>query len=494
MSDKRKVVIDCDPGIDDCFALMMCIKHLDVQGIVAVGGNTGLKYTERNARYMTELTGRPDIPVYAGYDMPMINKPVRATEVHGSGGLGTVSIEEPKKQLEKQHGVDYLVDTFMNHDDITLITLGPLTNVAQALLKEPELKKRIPEILCMGGSALAGNATSAAEFNIYVDPEAAKIVFESGIPIRMVGLNVTRQNGMTPEDVELLKNIHNPVADFAAQIMAFTAGHYGRTSLCDRLRRVLAGRSRHHHQECEGACGCGDQGRVHQGNDGCATGESTWERIPRRTSSTRNSFPSGILCPTWRWPWSLTRSGSARCCLTPSHPTGTDSDRRTAEDRTWRVGRMFTQIYSIQTVEEGHGLCEAGADRVGVLVGVPGGKFPCAIHEEEAAEIFEALKGKAVRVLISVADNERDILDQTKRLHPDVLHLCANFTGSPKFREKMREEIPDVLLMEAVGIVDESAVEDAKRKAEYADLLILDSVSKTVPGVGGCGRDPRLGH
>ena len=148
---------------------------------------------------------------------------------------------------------------------------------------------------------------------------------------------------------------------------------------------------------------------------------------------------------------------------------------------------MFTQIYSIQTVEEALGCVEAGADRVGVLVGVPGGKFPCAIHEEEAAEIFEALKGKAVRVLISVADNERDILDQTKRLHPDVLHLCANFTGSPKFREKMREEIPDVLLMEAVGIVDESAVEDAKRKAEYADLLILDSVSKTVPGVGAAG-------
>lgn len=148
---------------------------------------------------------------------------------------------------------------------------------------------------------------------------------------------------------------------------------------------------------------------------------------------------------------------------------------------------MFTQIYSIQTVEEALGCVEAGADRVGVLVGVPGGKFPCAIHEEEAAEIFEALKGKAVRVLISVADNERDILDQTKRLRPDVLHLCANFTGSPKFREKMREEIPDVLLMEAVGIVDESAVEDAKRKAEYADLLILDSVSKTVPGVGAAG-------
>lgn len=148
---------------------------------------------------------------------------------------------------------------------------------------------------------------------------------------------------------------------------------------------------------------------------------------------------------------------------------------------------MFTQIYSIQTVEEALGCVEAGADRVGVLVGIPGGKFPCAIHEEEAAKIFEALKGKAVRVLISVADNERDILDQTRRLQPDVLHLCANFTGSPEFREKMRKEVPDVLLMEAVGIVDETAVEDAEKKAEYADLLILDSVSKVVPGVGAAG-------
>ena len=139
---------------------------------------------------------------------------------------------------------------------------------------------------------------------------------------------------------------------------------------------------------------------------------------------------------------------------------------------------MFTQIYSIQTVEEALACAEAGADRVGVLVGVPGGKFPCAIHEDEAGRIFEALKGKAVRVLISVADNEEDILSQTERLKPDVLHLCANFEGDADFREK---------LMEAVGIVDESAIEDAKKKAAYADLLILDSVSKTVPGVGAAG-------
>lgn len=148
---------------------------------------------------------------------------------------------------------------------------------------------------------------------------------------------------------------------------------------------------------------------------------------------------------------------------------------------------MFTQIYSIQTVEEALACAEAGADRVGVLVGVPGGKFPCAIHEDEAGRIFEALKGKAVRVLISVADNEEDILSQTERLKPDVLHLCANFEGDADFREKLRVRMPEVKLMEAVGIVDGSAIEDAKKKAAYADLLILDSVSKTVPGVGAAG-------
>ena len=148
---------------------------------------------------------------------------------------------------------------------------------------------------------------------------------------------------------------------------------------------------------------------------------------------------------------------------------------------------MFTQIYSIQTVEEALACAEAGADRVGVLVGVPGGKFPCAIHEDEAGRIFEALEGKAVRVLISVADNEEDILSQTERLKPDVLHLCANFEGDADFREKLRARMPEVKLMEAVGIVDESAIEDAKKKAAYADLLILDSVSKTVPGVGAAG-------
>ena len=231
--NRTKVVIDCDPGTDDCFALMLCIKHLDVKGIVTVGGNTGLEYTEKNARFMTELCGRTDIPVYAGYDQPMFGKAVRAAYAHGATGLGDVIIPEHKKQLEPVHGVDFLIDFFMHNDDVKLITLGPLTNVAQAILKEPRLCKRIPEILCMGGSGTAGNFSAAAEFNIYVDPEAAKIVFESGIPIRMVGLNLTRQNNMNMKDVEAMKAIGNPVADFAAAILTHNAGKGGVCSLCD---------------------------------------------------------------------------------------------------------------------------------------------------------------------------------------------------------------------------------------------------------------------
>lgn len=233
MDKKRKVVIDCDPGIDDSFALMLCIRHLDVQGIVAVGGNTGLEYTERNARFITELTDRTDIPVYAGYDMPMIAKCVRAAEVHGSSGVGDVEIAVENKKLEPQHGVDYLVDVFMKNDDISLITLGPLTNVAQAILKEPRLKERIQEILCMGGSAFCGNATPTAEFNIYVDPEAAKIVFESGIPIKMVGLNLTRQNHLGEEEAAKLEEIGGKVGEFASKILRFSNKQLGISNLCD---------------------------------------------------------------------------------------------------------------------------------------------------------------------------------------------------------------------------------------------------------------------
>lgn len=234
MDRYNKIVIDCDPGIDDAFAILLALKHLDVVGITAVGGNTCLDNTSRNARYLVELAGRSDIPVCAGYDKPMFSELKRAEEVHGSRGMGNVVIAEPQKQLEKQHAVDFLIDIFMNHSDVALLTIGPLTNVAQALLKEPELKKHIPEIICMGGSVTAGNQTPAAEFNIYVDPEAAKIVFEAGIPIKMAGLNLCRQSCMNQEDVEMLRRHRNKAADFAAEILEYSINR-GNTQLCDAL-------------------------------------------------------------------------------------------------------------------------------------------------------------------------------------------------------------------------------------------------------------------
>ena len=233
MAEKRKVVIDCDTGVDDAMALLLCLKRLDVVGITTVGGNVGLANTQRNTRYVTEVTGCTDVPVFAGYARPLLVPLQDASYVHGAGGLGNISVPEPKKPLEKQHAVDFIIETFMTRDDVSLITLGPLTNIAQALLKEPRLAGRIPEILTMGGSTTGGNATPAAEFNIFVDPEAAKLVFESGIPIRMVGLNLTRQQVATAEMMRRVKAIPNPVAQFAALLFGDREGKPGRDSFCD---------------------------------------------------------------------------------------------------------------------------------------------------------------------------------------------------------------------------------------------------------------------
>ena len=231
--EKKPVIIDCDTGVDDALALLLCLKRLDVVGVTTVGGNVGLATTQRNTRFVVETAGRMDVPVYAGYDRPMLVPLHDASYVHGAGGLGDIEVPEPTKALEKQHAVDFLIDTYMARDDVTLITLAPLTNIAHALLKEPKLAKRIPEILCMGGSTVGGNATPTAEFNIFVDPEAAKIVFESGIPIRMVGLNLTRQQVANQEMGERVAAIQNPAAQLAAQLYRGRRGKPGRDSFCD---------------------------------------------------------------------------------------------------------------------------------------------------------------------------------------------------------------------------------------------------------------------
>ena len=170
--------------------------ELEILGITAVAGNVPLKLTENNARKICELAGRPDIKVYAGAIRPLARELVTAEEVHGKTGLDGPQLPEPKMKLQEQYAVDFIVETLMQEPagTITLCPLGPLTNIALALIREPTIAPRIKEIVLMGGGFFeGGNVTPAAEFNIYVDPQAADVVFKSGIPIVMMPLDVTHK-------------------------------------------------------------------------------------------------------------------------------------------------------------------------------------------------------------------------------------------------------------------------------------------------------------
>ncbi|CAN5337373.1 nucleoside hydrolase [soil metagenome] len=196
---KRRIIIDTDPGQDDAVAILLALASpddLDVAGIVAVGGNVPLALTEKNARRLVELAGRADVPVYAGCSRPMVRKLRTAEHVHGRTGLDGYALPEPTVPLAPGHGVDFIVETLMAAPpkEITLCTLGPLTDVAMALVKQPAIAERVREIVMMGGAYFeVGNITPTAEFNIFVDPEAADIVFQSGIPITMAPLDLTHR-------------------------------------------------------------------------------------------------------------------------------------------------------------------------------------------------------------------------------------------------------------------------------------------------------------
>jgi purine nucleosidase len=204
----RKVIIDTDPGRDDAAAILLALAspELEVVGIVAVAGNVPLHYTELNARRIVELGERPDVPIYAGCDRPLARVPVTSEHVHGKTGLDGYELPEPKKQLERGHGVDFIIDTVMTAapGTITLCQLAPLTDLATALVREPRIASRIREIVLMGGACWEiGNITPAAEYNMYGDPEAADIVLKSGIAITMAPLDVTH---LVLADAERLAN------------------------------------------------------------------------------------------------------------------------------------------------------------------------------------------------------------------------------------------------------------------------------------------------
>lgn len=216
----RKIIIDTDPGQDDAVAILLALAspELEVLALTAVAGNVPLPLTQRNALQIVELSGR-QVPVHAGCDTPLKRKLVTAEYVHGRSGLDGIPLPEPTTPLAPGHAVDTLIDTLRQHPSgtITLCPLGPLTNIATAFQRAPDIIPRVAEIVLMGGAYFeVGNVTPTAEFNIYVDPEAADIVFKSGAPIVVMPLDVTHKALTSREWVEEMRTLGTPVGQAVA--------------------------------------------------------------------------------------------------------------------------------------------------------------------------------------------------------------------------------------------------------------------------------------
>ncbi|MEX0954954.1 MAG: nucleoside hydrolase [Rhizobiaceae bacterium] len=225
---KRKLIILSDPGQDQAAALLMILgapQAFDVLGLVATAGNIDLGNTVKNCLKVLELAGRADIPVYAGCPKPMGRQLVTAEHVHGPTGLDGPDLPEPKTAPAMGHGVDFIVDTLRQAEagTVTICSLSPLTNLAMALVKAPDIAARILEIVAMAGAYFeVGNITPSAEFNVYVDPEAARIVLDAGIPTTLLPLDVT--NGMlsTRNRLEAMRGLGNRCGIATAEMLEFS--------------------------------------------------------------------------------------------------------------------------------------------------------------------------------------------------------------------------------------------------------------------------------
>jgi purine nucleosidase len=221
----RRIIIDTDPGLDDAVAILFAlaaVDELEVLGMVAVAGNLPLFETERNARRICALAGRPELPIYAGCERPLLRPLATADRIHNDPRLEAV-LPEAAMPLQAQHGVDFLIETLRSADlsTITLCALGPLTNIAMALVKAPEVVGKVCELVVMGGACFQlGNVTPAAEFNIHVDPHAAAIVIDSGIPITMIPLDITHQLITTEPRLAALQALPNRCGKAVAGLLA----------------------------------------------------------------------------------------------------------------------------------------------------------------------------------------------------------------------------------------------------------------------------------
>ncbi|MFD8981461.1 nucleoside hydrolase [Streptomyces sp. NPDC059564] len=225
------IIIDCDPGHDDALAIMLAAADpaVDLLAITTVAGNQTLEKTTLNARRVCTLAGITDVPIAAGCARPLLQPLAVADDVHGASGLDGPRFAEPTVDVAPEHAVDLIHRILLEHPEpVTLVPTAPLTNIALLLTRYPDSASRIREIVLMGGSTERGNRTPAAEFNIVTDPEAADIVFRSGVPLTMCGLNVTHQALATPEIRARFEGLGTEIGLVCAELLAYFASTYSR--------------------------------------------------------------------------------------------------------------------------------------------------------------------------------------------------------------------------------------------------------------------------
>ncbi|WP_415295053.1 nucleoside hydrolase [Clostridium perfringens] len=223
--DKRKVIVDCDPGIDDALAIILALKskEIEVIGITTVSGNVESLQGAKNALKVLKLLGRLDIPVYLGESKPIKRELVTAQDTHGEDGLGETFLEEVSSEYIRENGVDFILNTLKNQENVSIIALGPLTNLCRAIEKDSESFHRVKEIVSMGGAYKShGNCSPVAEFNYWVDPHGAREFLKKfNGEFTMVGLEVTREIVLTPNLREMIHQFKDEIGDFIYDITRF---------------------------------------------------------------------------------------------------------------------------------------------------------------------------------------------------------------------------------------------------------------------------------
>jgi inosine-uridine nucleoside N-ribohydrolase len=224
-----KLVLDCDPGLDDAVAILVAAHYADLIGITTVAGNVGISRTTRNALVVAQLAGL-DVPVHRGAARPLAGDPVDGSRIHGETGLGDAALPDLTRSEASDDAIAYICDTARSVDDLHLLAIGPLTNVALALERDSDLRRHLAGLTIMGGGAHIGNITPVAEFNVLADPEAAAIVFEKAAPLTMVGLDVTNKVVFGDSDIARMRAAATPATELAAGVVEY---------LLDRFREYL---------------------------------------------------------------------------------------------------------------------------------------------------------------------------------------------------------------------------------------------------------------